>query len=644
MDVSASESVVRDDLEISLRRSQERFHALGRATGSIVWTTPPTGREGEAPEWYPTTGQSREDCSGWGWLEAVHPDDRQRTEQAWTDALKRAGPYIIDYRLRTCDGAYRWQRTRGVPVFEDGDISEWVGLIEDIHDQVTFEHERDRFFTVGVDMLLVAGFDGYFKRASPKWTELFGWSHEEMLAKPWIDFVHPDDREACLEVRNRLFAGQDSDFENRYRAKDGSFRWISWRVRPFLDEGLLYGAATDVTARKVADQALRESEERYRATFDNAAVGIAHVGLDGRWLRFNDALCRFLGYAREELLGMTFGDVTHPDDLEANWAQAKALAAGAADTFSMEKRYIRKDGSVVWGHLTVSMLFDSFGQPQNYISVVEDISRQKLVEAELERLVADRTAELQAANEALMVARDAALAGSRAKSEFLANMSHEVRTPMNGVIGITSLLLESDLDPDTREMVETIALSGSTLLRVIDDILDFSQIEAGKLTIELVPTDIDELARGVMALFEGRARAADVALVTTAPKLPLPKVRADPVRLRQILSNLVSNGLKFTERGAVEMAWRWSSDGDAVRVEFAIRDTGVGIPPDRQTAIFESFTQADGSTRRRFGGTGLGLTICKRLAELMGGGISLESEPGRGTTFRVDLPFEFAAP
>jgi len=630
------------EYERRYRQSDQRFRALGRATGSMVWTTSPSGLDGDMPDWTTITGRPNS-SRAWGWLDAVHPDDRARAAETWAEAVNRAEAYTIDYRLEAPDGTYRWHKARGVPTFEDGELSEWVGVIEDIDDRVTFERERDRFFNLGVDMMVVAGFDGYFKRVSPKWTELLGWTQEELVSQPYLDFVHPDDHPSSLAERDKLYDGYETlDFENRYLGKDGSYRWISWRVQPYPEERLLYCAATDVTERKASERTVRESEERYRATFDNAAVGIAHVGLDGRWLRFNDAICRTIGYTREELLAMTFADITHPDDLEADWAQAKAVAQGDIETYSMEKRYRRRDGFFVWVNLTVSMLFDAAGRPQYYIAVVEDISRQKLVEAELERLVEERTAELRAANEALIASRDAALAGSRAKGQFLANMSHEVRTPMNGVIGMTSLLLEKDLDSDTLQIVQTIATSGATLLRVIDDILDLSQIEAGKLGIERTQTDLDEVANDVMALFQGHSKPGELELIANPPARPTPKVLADPVRIRQVLSNLVSNAVKFTEKGSVELTWRWQPEADSVAVEFLVRDTGVGIPRERHADIFDSFTQADGSTRRRFGGTGLGLSICKRLVEIMGGRLTVESEPGQGACFRVTLTFDAA--
>ena len=381
---------------------------------------------------------------------------------------------------------------------------------------------------------------------------------------------------------------------------------------------LLTAADRRLSARAVE---LRASDERYRLAFMRSLAGLYRSTLDGRLLDCNEAYARIFGYATaEECLTHEVTDV-YQDPAEREAFVGPLQAQGRLPDF--ENRLRRKDGSVVWVLENATLLRGKPGEPDVIEGNLIDITRRK--EAE----------------EALSLAREAAESANRAKSEFLANMSHEIRTPMNGVIGMAELVLQSDLTADQREYLEILKLSADSLMGIINDILDFSKIEAGKLDIDLIEFDLSSALDDTIRSVAPRAHQKGLELAyQIAPGVPSALV-GDPGRIRQIVLNLVSNAIKFTERGEVVLrVERGGLDGGREILHFTVTDTGIGIPADKQALIFEAFTQADASTTRRFGGTGLGLTITSHLVSLMQGKIWVESAPGRGSAFHVTLPFE----
>jgi PAS domain S-box-containing protein len=451
--------------------------------------------------------------------------------------------------------------------------------------------------------------------------------------------VHPDDAAARAAALDDVLSGRSSLYRAEYRMRDANGQW-AWvyscgQVVEHDDAGRparMIGMALDVTERKGVEEALRESEERFRGTFENAGVGIAHTDFDGRWLRLNEKLCAIVGYSREELLRKTFKDITHPDDLPASLDQLGRLLRGEIPSYSLEKRYVRKDGSPVWIHLAISLQRDAAGTPAYLIAIIQDISERKRLEGELRQ------------------AKEAAEAASRAKSEFLAHVSHEVRTPLNAILGMNELALDTPLTDQQRKYLTVMQASAETLLGVINDLLDFSKIEAGKLELDRATFSLRATLNDTLRALALRAHRKGLELVGRIhPDVPDAFV-GDAGRLRQVLTNLVGNAIKFTGEGEVVVEGELLEEDSGLRpgepldpesppctLVFSVRDTGIGIPREKQQKIFEAFEQADSSTTRRYGGTGLGLSIASRLVGLMGGRITVESEPGRGSTFRFTV-------
>ncbi|HEX8559862.1 MAG TPA: response regulator [Pyrinomonadaceae bacterium] len=371
--------------------------------------------------------------------------------------------------------------------------------------------------------------------------------------------------------------------------------------------------------RRRAEVALVESEAKFRGLFDDAPMAYHELDRDGRVTRINRAGERLLGYRAEELTGRPIWELVVE---KVSQEAVRRKLSGVMPMTSYERTFVRKGGALIRVQVEDRLIYDVEGNVTGIRTTLQDITERKRMEAELEQ------------------ARDAALESARLKSEFLANMSHEIRTPMNGIIGMTGLLLDTDLDAEQRDFAETIRASGDALLTIINDILDFSKIEAGKLQFETLDFDLFHPVEETVELLAERAREKGLELASLVHSDIPSRLRGDPGRLRQVLTNLIGNAIKFTERGEVVVRAEKESESDAdVVVSFTVADTGIGIDEAAGRHLFQAFTQADGSTTRRYGGTGLGLAISKQLVEMMGGRISFTSEPGKGSTFRFTARF-----
>ncbi|EDX86183.1 PAS fold family [Synechococcus sp. PCC 7335] len=377
-----------------------------------------------------------------------------------------------------------------------------------------------------------------------------------------------------------------------------------------------------------AQKALEKSRQVFRDAFHDAPIGVALVSLVGKFLKVNKSTAQITGYSEEELCAVDFQSITHPDDLQEDLDLVDQLMQGSRRLYQLEKRYFHKSGHIVYVRISVSLLRDANGDPQFFVAHIEDVSEQHRV------------------NAALKAAQQEAEVASKSKSSFLAMMSHEIRTPMNALLGMAELLESTALTVQQKEFVSIIRSSGKTLLTIINDILDFSKVESGNLVLEEGYLDLYECIEDVLILFSNQADEKSLMLSSLVEPATMPTVfTGDPVRMRQILSNLISNSIKFTKKGEISIhvtispieAEALSEKRSYYQLQFAVKDTGIGIPKHKLDKLFKPFSQVDSSVTRKHGGTGLGLSICKRLVELMGGQMWVESELGCSSTFHFSI-------
>jgi two-component system, sensor histidine kinase and response regulator len=633
----------RKRMESALRDSEQQFRELAENIPEVffVYETDPPRTKYISPAYEDIWQRTREELyrNPVAWIDGIHPDDRQQASEAYARSM-RGSVAEFECRVVRADGSIRYLRSRTRPIVDaKGHYVRLVGLAEDITRQRAAEEDA-RNSEAKVRLLLDSTAEAIYAidlrgcctLCNPACVRMLGYeSADDLLGRNMHALIHHSHADgspypvAQCRIYTAFLKGEGThvDDEVLWR-KDGTHFSTEYWCYPMRKDGEVVGAVVaflNISSRKEAEEKRRQNSELFQNAFDWSATGMALTAKDGSFLRVNRALCEMVGYTQDELLHMTFADVTPVADLEASNKAAERLLSGDAETLRFEKRYRHRSGKIIFVETSISLVRGARGQPLFFIAHITDIGARKETEAQLQR--------------AKLVAEEA----SRLKSEFLANMSHEIRTPMNGIIGMTELALETELTAEQAEYLHLVQSSADSLLTIINDILDVSKLEAGKVALENLTFDVRRSLEPAMKALALRAEEKGLEFILEFDAALPSMVVGDPVRLRQVLNNLIANALKFTERGEIHVKVQIVSETtETLNLTFSVRDTGIGIPAEKQAAIFGAFTQADSSTTRKYGGTGLGLTISMQLVELMGGRLSVESEMGKGSIFRFTVP------
>jgi len=624
-----AEIQARERLEFSLKTNEAQLaRVISRAHHAII-TLDAWGR---VLGWNPFAAR----MFGWSAEEAIGrdaavliipPQDRKRRRRAmnllrrsaataavgkrteWMAARRTGEEFPVEIAISGFEGAQGWEFTLLMH-----DISERRAKTELF--EAAFQH-------AAIGMALV-GLDGAFLKVNPALRDLLGYSEQELLSRDFQAITHPDDLQADMELLHQLLARAIPSYrmDKRYIRADGSQVWAHLNVSIVFNAdgspGHFISQIEDHSARVAAETALKDSEIRYRLIAENTSDMVVTSDLKGR-ITFMSAACDpIMGCSSEMMLGRSPLSLAHPDDVETVVQVFKRVFNGDQERVRWRAAH-QRDERWVWLESNPSLLCcPNTAAPIGFIDVIRDITGQVAQE------------------EALDAARAEAEAATAVKSEFLANMSHEIRTPLTAVLGFSSLLSErADLDETARMQVHRISTASKALLSIVNDVLDFSKLEAGQFEISRRIVSPAEVARDALVMFTPQADARGLELACEFEGDLPDHVEMDPDRFRQILLNLIGNAVKFTDKGSVRLGVAYDFQRQALRVR--VTDTGAGMTADQRLKLFQRFSQVDASSTRKHGGTGLGLAICKGLIEAMGGEVGVDSTPGEGSSFHFHI-------
>ena len=648
--------------QIRLARSEERYRILADYSTDWQYWLGPEGR-------YLYVSPGCESITGYppqAFIEdpelmgsIMHPDDRQIWEKHWVaiSVGQHKNPHAnLEFRIRTRQGGTRWIEHQCQPVTTGTtDYQGRRGVNRDITERkqaeiaLRMERDRSQSYLDTIEAVIVA-LDGVGRITliNRKGCDLLGYAADELLGCNWFErcLPQPTGMLEVFPVFQAIIGGhieQAEYFENAVVTRSGSHRLIAWHNSLIRDpDGSITGslsAGEDVTERRVAERALSESSLFLRESQRIARVGGWKANPDTDMLVWTDEVYRLCEHPREQPPGLREGLAYYAPEFHPQIQAALQAAWNEGQPFTMETQMLLRSGRRFWAELRCIGRVD---EPDgSYLAgTFQDITDRKAIHDELEQhrqhleaLVAQRTSEVVAE-------RERAEAANRAKSTFLANMSHEIRTPMNAIIGLTHLLRNATHDARQVDHLDKINQAARHLLGIINDILDISKIEAGKMSLEIADFSVQQVISNTLDLIRDKASAKHLVLSSEIdPALPR-TMRGDALRLGQVLLNFAGNAVKFTERGYIRVAVRQVMDGDAgLQVRFEVIDSGIGMDAEQVERLFQAFEQADTSTTRKYGGTGLGLAISKHLVSLMGAdGIFVDSQPGQGSRFWFQIP------
>ena len=632
----------RKKAEDELQKNQALLVSITEGTTDAVYAKDTEGRYllfNDAASHY--VGRSAEAVLGKDDTALFPPREAREVMAADHQIIASGDTRTYEEFVSTLAGPTTFEATKGPIRNAQGDITGLFGIARNIterkkaEDALRKSEERYRLLVETASEGILVAQGARLKFVNPMVMEITGYTEDELISTPFMDFIHPDDRELMASNYVKRLKGEvvAQRYPIRVLTKESGEKWVEmsgarteWEGQPAT-----LNFVNDITQRKQAEEALRESELRFSLFMENLPACAYIKDAQGRHIFVNAALASQTMATVGSLLGKTQGDLW-PKEIAAKLDSADAAVIASGSPLTIEEDVLMNNA--VRSYLTTKFSIERANGETFLAGVSFDITERKRAEAELtqyrshlEELVAARTAELEQS-------RDAAEAGNRAKTIFLANMSHELRTPMNGVMGMIDLVLMRATDPKQIDWLNKSKRAAQRMVNVVSDILDFSKIEAERLPLEEKNFSLTQMIDDVIVMQDLIAEAKGLKLIREITATFPDQLSGDAFRLRQILLNLLGNACKFSDQGTITVrASAVEQDDESVLVRIEVEDQGIGISPEQQAMLFQAFTQVDGSITRKYGGSGLGLIISKRLANLMGGDVGMVSQEGRGSTF-----------